>query len=120
VPPLALRETSLGDVTRIDAEGGLDAYTCEQLSRAFEALFRLKRFKVLLGLEKIEFLSSAGAGAVIAAMADARAKGGDVVVLKPSEPARSVFLALGAFTLLKTADTKEAALALFATPGRKP
>src|SRR5687768_9379583 len=105
MPPLAIRETSIGDVIRVDAEGGLDAYTCEQLTRTFDALFRLKRFKILLCLEKIQYLSSAGAGAVIAAMAQARSGGGDVVVLKPSESARSVFQALGVFALIQSAET---------------
>ena len=118
MPPLTLREASLGDAIRLDAEGGLDAYTCDQLSRAFEALFRSRRHRIVLCLEKIEYLSSAGAGAVFAALAEARSKGGDVVILKPSEAARSVFQALGVLAVIHCTDSKEGALAILAGIGR--
>lgn len=97
----------------IEVEGTLDAHTCDALQRLMDAHFQRKQYRVVVKLEKVDYLSSAGAGAFVGALGTAREKGGDIVLVKPSRAARSVFDTLGLSAIFQIVSTEAEAFRAF-------
>jgi anti-sigma B factor antagonist len=84
-----------GGIMLIKASGFLDAHTFEEMENVIEDLFRQQVFKIIVLLDKLDYISSAGAGVFIGAVGTATANGGNIVLLKPSPNVKEVFDLLG-------------------------
>ena len=88
----------------VNVRGYLDAHTFEQLDKALGGLFEEKIFKIVMKLDELDYISSAGAGVFIGVFGRAQENHGDLVILKPSPNVREVFDLLGLSQIFKIVD----------------
>jgi anti-sigma B factor antagonist len=84
-----------GGIILLTASGFLDAHTFEEMENVIEDLFRKQMFKIIVRLDGLDYISSAGAGVFIGAIGTATANGGNIVLLSPSGSVKEVFDLLG-------------------------
>ena len=114
MPDFQIQAKELDDsVVLINVEGYLDAHTFEQMESTIEELFKRNRYKLIVNLERVDYISSAGAGVFIGAISKAKEKQGDIVLLAPSPNVREVFDLLGLTRVFHVVATLNEALAKF-------
>lgn len=84
-----------GGVTLLTAEGFLDAHTFEKMEKTINSLFNEGKYKLVVALEKLDYISSAGAGVFIGAIGVAQENSGNLVLLNPTPNVKEVFDLLG-------------------------
>ncbi len=94
-----------GGAALVDVRGYLDAHTFEQLDKALGELFKDKVFRIIVKLDQLDYISSAGAGVFIGVFGRAQENRGDIVILKPSANVREVFDLLGLSQIFKIVET---------------
>lgn len=99
-----------GGVVLVRLGGYLDAHTYERLDQHIAKLFSENKFKILIDLTEVDYVSSAGAGVFIAALNDAHEKKGNVVLLNPSGSVREVLEMLGFNQIFQIETDKTAAI----------
>jgi len=102
-----------GDVAIVKVAGFLDAYTFEQMEHKINSLFNEGFYKVIVDLESVDYISSAGAGVFIGGLANARENGGNIILLNPTAGVREVFDLLGLSAIFTIANDQSAALSAF-------
>jgi anti-sigma B factor antagonist len=96
-------------IAGLHVKGFLDAHSFEEFDAALNELFERSIYKVLVDLTDLEYVSSAGAGVLIAALSEAKEHSGELVLLNPRESVREVFDLLGLTQLFRmTGDRDEA------------
>jgi anti-sigma B factor antagonist len=90
--------------------GYLDAHTYERLDAAIARLFGEQRYRLIVDLSEVSYISSAGAGVFIGALTDAQEHSGNVVLLKPSANVREVLEMLGFNQIFKIVEDEQTAL----------
>lgn len=100
----------------IKAVGTLDAATYEIMERVIESLFAKAQYRLIVVLEQVTYISSAGAGVFIGAIGTAQDHGGNIVLLKPSSMVREVFSILGLEEIFPYASSVEEAITIFDQP----
>jgi anti-sigma B factor antagonist len=114
MPDLKLHQERLpGGICYIEAEGFLDAHTFEDMERLVDSVFKANCYKLIVKLEKLDYISSAGAGVFVGAIGRAKENRGDIVFLKPSPNVKEVFDLLGLSAIFQFAETREEALSCF-------
>ncbi len=114
MPDLKIRQQPLpGGIVDIEAEGFLDAHTFEEMENLISSLFRQNCYKLIVKLEKLDYISSAGAGVFVGAIGTAKDMGGDIVFLNPSARVKEVFDLLGLSAIFQFAETREQAIGCF-------
>jgi anti-sigma B factor antagonist len=93
--------------------GYLDAHTFERLEEAIANLFNEGHYKLVVDLERVEYISSAGAGVFIGTLSEAHEHDGDIVLMNPTPNVREVFDLLGLTQVFQVVDDCPAALAAF-------
>ncbi len=95
----------------VEVAGALDAHTHAQLEAEFQKLIAAGRTKIVAQLDRLEYISSAGAGVFVGAVGLARERGGNIILLRPAPAVREVFDLLGLSQIFEMADDRDAALA---------
>jgi len=112
---LKIRKRELdGDIILIKASGFLDAHTFEEMEKEIEDLFRQRIFKIIVRLDELDYISSAGAGVFIGAVGTATANGGNIVLLNPSSNVKEVFDLLGLSQIFPIVFQEDEAVSYFA------
>ena len=93
--------------------GHLDANTYEELEKTFEELFEKQNYRVIVDLNALEYISSAGAGVFIGAIGTIQENEGKLILVKPSQNVKEVFDLLGLSQIFEFSESKEEALKLF-------
>jgi anti-sigma B factor antagonist len=99
-------------ITLVHVAGSLDGHTFEYMEQALTNLFENGSTRLIMSLEEVEYISSAGAGVFIGTLSESHERGGDIVLLNPTEPVQEVFDMLGLSQLFKLAHTTEEAVEL--------
>ena len=102
-----------GGLVLVDVKGYLDAHTFEQLDKHLGDLFKEKLYRIIVKLDQLEYISSAGAGVFIGVFGRAQENHGDIVILKPSANVREVFDLLGLSQIFKIVEDLPSALKVF-------
>jgi len=102
------------ECTVVDVEGFLDAYTVAELEETFNILIKDKKFKLIINLAKLDYISSAGLGTFMGVIDEIRDNNGDIVLINLSPKIYKVFDLLGFSELFQIVDTETAAVAKFA------
>lgn len=111
---LTIETNSLDNgVEMIRVSGYLDAHTFEQLDNCMLELFKQDKVRLVVDLEKVDYISSAGAGVFIGNIGKAQDQGGNIVLLNPSANVKEVFELLGLTQIFTLVDSQENALAQF-------
>ena len=97
----------------IKPSGYLDAHTFEQMEISIEEFFENNRYRMVVCLEEVNYISSAGAGVFIGALSQANENEGNLIFLNPSDNVQDVFDLLGLTQLFTFASNIEEALEMF-------
>jgi len=93
--------------------GRVDSETAPQFDNALSRLLNDNRNKIVLDLQGVEFLSSAGLMEMVQALKDAQKSGGDVRLASVSQPIEVILRTVGMMQMFKTFSTSEEAAAGF-------
>jgi anti-sigma B factor antagonist len=107
------QETLETGVVMVAVHGYLDAHTFEQLEEVIAENLAGKRNRIVVDLSGVNYISSAGAGVFIWALSEAQGAGGNMVLLKPTQPVMEVFKLLGLDQVFRISHDRAAALGMF-------
>lgn len=93
--------------------GRVDSETAPELDGALSKLLNDNRNKIVLNLQGVDFLSSAGLRAMVKALKDAQKSGGDVRLASVSEPIEVILRTVGMMQMFRMFATSEEAAAGF-------
>ena len=114
MPEFSISSKSVGtDIFLVKVNGFLDAHTFEQMETTINNLFNENKFKVVVDLSGVDYISSAGAGVFIGAIGTAQENQGNIILMNPTENVMEVFDLLGLSQLFSFAKDIPAAVALF-------
>ncbi|PYM08569.1 MAG: hypothetical protein DMD82_02090 [Candidatus Rokuibacteriota bacterium] len=83
--------TQTGAVTLVVPKGDLDMATADQMKRTLSDLIEKGQSKLVMDLTRVAYVDSSGLGALVAAMKQARAAGGNLKLCSLQEDVRSIF-----------------------------
>jgi len=104
---------SRGTVQLVRLGGSLDMYSFPRLETQLNALFQQGQYSIVLDCRDLDYIGSAGLGALIGFAKQAREKGGDLKLLNVPERIYKIIELLGFTKVLQVHSTEEAALASF-------
>ncbi len=111
---VSVQSSSLNpDCTVLNVEGFLDAYTVAELEETFNRLIKDKKFKLIVNLAQLDYISSAGLGTFMGVIDEIRDNHGDIVLINLSPKIYKVFDLLGFSELFTIADNEAAAVSKF-------
>jgi anti-sigma B factor antagonist len=93
----------------MDVKGRVDSETAPELDTALSKLLADGRNKIVLNLQGVDYLSSAGLRALVKALKGAQGSGGDVRLASVSEPIKGILLTIGMMQMFKMFSTSEEA-----------
>jgi anti-anti-sigma factor len=102
------------DVVVVDMIGRLDSRTSGPASTELNKLAQIANCKVLMNVDKLEYVSSAGLRAILVAAKLAQVNGGAVKICRANATVKQVMEVSGFSSLLHLYDSEEGALAAFA------
>jgi len=110
---LSIETDNTQNISVMKVTGRVDSDTAPDLDTALSKLLEDNRNKIVLNLQGVEFLSSAGLRAMVKALKDARNSGGDVHLASVSEPIEVILRTVGMMQIFKWFSTSEEAAAGF-------
>ena len=101
------------NVAIMNVKGRVDSSTAPELDSALSSLLDGDKNKIVLNLEAVEYLSSAGLRALVRALKDAQKTGGDLRLAAVSQPIEVILRTVGMMQMFKMFSTNEEAVAGF-------
>lgn len=108
---MAFDERTVHDITILDFDGRLTFTAGVELSRRITALAQAGVSNVVLALDRVSYVDSAGLGAIVDAFMQLRQRDGMLKFVNPSSRTRHVLEITGIATLIETYPTEAAAIA---------
>jgi anti-sigma B factor antagonist len=102
------------DVVVVDMIGRLDSRTSGPASTELNKIAQIANCKVLLNVDKLEYVSSAGLRAILVAAKLAQVNCGAIKICRANATVKQVMEVSGFNSLLHLYDTEEGALGAFA------
>lgn len=96
-------------VSVMKVNGRVDSETAPEFEKALLKLIEENKSKIVLNLQGVEFLSSAGLRAMVKALKAAQTGGGDVRLVSVSESIKGILLTVGMNQMFKMYSTNEEA-----------
>lgn len=87
------------------------AHTFGRLEEAIGDIFPQRRYKLIIDLTDVDYISSAGAEVLIAALSQAEENGGQLVLLNPRKDVTDVLDMLGLVDTFSVAEDRQEAVA---------
>jgi len=100
-------------VSVMKVKGRVDSETAPELDTALSKLLNDNKNKIVLNLQSVDFLSSAGLRAMVKALNGAQKSGGDVHLASVSQPIEVILRTVGMMQMFKIYSTNEEAAAGF-------
>lgn len=100
-------------VSFMKVTGRVDSETAPDLDYALSKLLKAGGNKIILNLQGVDFLSSAGLRAMVKALKSAQSSGGDVRLASVSKPIEVILRTVGMLQMFKMYATNEDAAAEF-------
>jgi anti-sigma B factor antagonist len=100
-------------VTIMQVKGRVDSETAPELESALTNLLTNNRNKIILNLQAVNYLSSAGLRALVKALKQAQNSGGDLRLASVSEPIEVVLRTVGMMQMFKLYSSEQEAVAGF-------
>jgi anti-sigma B factor antagonist len=110
---LSIETDNTQSVSFMKIKGRVDSETAPELDTAFTKLLNENRNKIVLNLQNVEFLSSAGLRAMVKVLKESQKSGGDVRLASVSEPIEVILRTVGMMQMFKMFSTSEEAAAGF-------
>lgn len=109
----SINQRDVDDVKVLELHGFLDAHTAPTFEQTIEDQVKAKRFKILINLSNLEYISSAGLGVFMGFIEDIRENKGDIKISNASEKVYKVFDLLGFPNLFDIVDIEDEAIEKF-------
>jgi len=106
---LSIETDNLQSISVMKVKGRVDSETAPELDTALTKLLNENRNKIVLNLQFVEFLSSAGLRALVKALKESQKSGGDVRLVSVSEPIEVILRTVGMMQMFKMYSTSEEA-----------
>ncbi|MCH7973921.1 MAG: STAS domain-containing protein [Bacteroidetes bacterium] len=103
----------IGDVNVVYLNGFLDAHTAPVLEDSFSSLVEQNKYKLVVNLKDLDYISSAGLGVFMAFIEKMRENNGDIKLTSMNEKVFNIFDLLGFPLLYEIFDNEEAAVKKF-------
>lgn len=100
-----------GDVALVLASGEIDAVTCGELQEHLERLLKESCNKIVLDLEEVTYISSAGLRVILATAQKLYGTGG-FAISRTAEEVRSILEMVGLASIISLCDSQEEAINL--------
>src|SRR5512143_1704277 len=110
---LSIETDNRQSVSLMKVKGRVDSETAPELDDALTKLLQNNRNKIVLNLQDVSYMSSAGLRAMVKAYQSANKSGGDVRLAAVSEPIEVILRTVGMMQMLKMYPTNEVAAASF-------
>jgi anti-sigma B factor antagonist len=108
---LSISVEKIGDIVDlVKLTGNLDAHTFESFEEVIDKLLGEGRYRIIVDMAGVVYVSSAGVGIFIAAANEVEENDGMMVLLSPSEAVLDVFDLLGLTETFEIAEGREEAL----------
>jgi anti-sigma B factor antagonist len=100
-----------GECVVLQIAGFLDAHTVVGFEKQMDSLLEGGAVRIVLDLEKLSYISSAGIGAMMGLAQRLRRKDGDMILLRPSTKVFRILELLGFAEMFKIAQSEDDAMA---------
>jgi anti-sigma B factor antagonist len=100
-------------VSIMQVKGRVDSETAPELESALTNLLNSNKNKIVLNLQAVDFLSSAGLRAMVRALKQAQESGGDLRLASVSEPIEVILRTVGMLQMFKMYPSDREAMAGF-------
>jgi anti-anti-sigma factor len=110
---LSLETDNTQSVSVMKVKGRVDSETAPELDSALSKLLADGRNKIVLNLQGVDYLSSAGLRTLVKVLKGAQGSGGDVRLASVSEPIKGILLTVGMMQMFKLFSTSEEAVTGF-------
>ncbi len=110
---LIIEEEYAGDIVILKLRGLIDSGTSQQLEDKFKELVSSESVRLVIDLQGVDYISSAGWGIFVGEIKGVRERDGDIKLAGMTPGVREVFDLLEFNTLLQPFDSKEDAVAVF-------
>lgn len=110
---LSLETDITQDVSIMKAKGRIDSETAPELDKRLSKLITDGKNKIVLDLQNVEYMSSAGLRSMVKALKGAQGAGGDVRLAAVPKEIEGVLLTVGMMQMFKLFSTSEEAAAGF-------
>lgn len=115
---LSIAVRQVGEVAVLLPAGFINAHTVREFEEALERLVEDRRYLILLNCKDLNYISSAGLGAIMGLIETVREHGGDILLSNLQDNVFAIFDTLG-FTQLYRVFTDEDQAMAAAAPERK-
>lgn len=102
------------DVSEIRVDGVIDTLTASELEQVFDSLLRRGRYRIVVDLAGVDYISSAGWGIFISHIKDLRDNAGDLKLANMVPDVREIFELLEFDKVLQAHSSVEDAIGQFA------
>ncbi len=106
-------EKKLDNVNLIYLSGRLDAYSATEVEKKLDSLIEAGQTRLVLNLEKLEYISSSGLRVFLASLKKTKKQQGDIKLACMKTFIKEVFDIAGFSQLFNIFDTEEAAVSAF-------
>jgi anti-sigma B factor antagonist len=106
-------EKKLDKVNMLSLSGRLDAYSATEMEKKLDSLIEGGQTRLVIDLEKLEYISSSGLRVFLAALKKVKKEQGDIKLACMKPFIREVFDIAGFSQLFNIFDTTEAAVSSF-------
>jgi len=110
---LSIETDNTQTISIMKVTGRVDSETAPDLETALSKLLNENRNKIVLNLQGVDFLSSAGLRAMVKALKGAQKSGGDVRLAAVSQPIEVILRTVGMMQMFKMYSTSKEAAAGF-------
>lgn len=113
---ISLSEKGQNDISSVRVDGVIDTVTAGELEKVIDSLVKRGRFKIILDLAGVEYVSSAGWGILISRIKEVRANEGDIKLASMTENVHEIYELLEFENVLKAYSTTDEARTGFGQP----
>jgi anti-sigma B factor antagonist len=106
------------DVTVLYPRGFINAHTVRGFDTAIQKAVSRRRFNIVVNCEGLDYIASAGLGAMMGAIEEIRASGGDLRLAGLNDTVRNIFDILGFNHLYRTYPSEAEAVLSFREGGQ--
>lgn len=97
----------------ITVSGRVDSNTASELDQAFKQLTNNSRYNLIVKMDEVNYLSSAGLRSLVAALRECKSQRGDVLLVSPSKRVLEVLKLAGLDSLFTFYEDETAAVGSF-------
>lgn len=98
------------DIALIRMQGHLDTYTSNKFAHVLEELITQKHFKIVIDLEKVDYISSAGWGICVGEIRNIQNNKGDLKLAALTPDVEEVYKLLEFHSIIRAYDTVDDAV----------